>query len=74
MKAVRLSRTDAGRKMARFYSMTVQPTLFGQFVLVREWGRLGQAGRVREDVFHNPDAATHALQRLHAAKARRGYR
>ncbi|MCP4781752.1 MAG: WGR domain-containing protein [Hyphomicrobium sp.] len=30
--------------MARFYAMSVQPNLFGQWSLLREWGRIGSAG------------------------------
>ncbi len=29
----------------RFYALSVQPTLFGDWVLVREWGRIGAGGR-----------------------------
>lgn len=28
--------------MARFYAFTIQPTLFGEWALVREWGRIGR--------------------------------
>ncbi|WP_453968278.1 WGR domain-containing protein [Bradyrhizobium ottawaense] len=37
--------------MARFYVLTIEPTLFGDTALVREWGRLGQRGRRRTDLF-----------------------
>jgi len=30
--------------MARFYKIDVQPTLFGEWAAVREWGRFGRAG------------------------------
>ena len=33
--------------MARFYKIDVQPTLFGEWAAVREWGRIGRAGTVR---------------------------
>ncbi|WP_461324638.1 WGR domain-containing protein [Bradyrhizobium diazoefficiens] len=29
--------------MARFYVLTIEPTLFGDTALVREWGRLATA-------------------------------
>ena len=32
--------------MARFYTMALQPTLFGDWALLREWGRIGSAGRL----------------------------
>ena len=41
-----LHRIDPDRNMARFYSMSVQPNLFGEWTLLREWGRIGKAGRL----------------------------
>ncbi|WP_433996279.1 WGR domain-containing protein [Bradyrhizobium jicamae] len=45
-----LERCDPARNMARFYVLTIEPTLFGDTALVREWGRLGQRGRRRLDL------------------------
>ena len=42
-----MERTDAERRMARSYAVTVTPTLFGEWSVLREWGRIGQAGTVR---------------------------
>ncbi len=39
-----LTKTDPARNMARFYSLDIQPTPFGEWALVREWGRIGGAG------------------------------
>ena len=36
-----LRRIDPDRNMARFYTMSVQPNLFGEWLLLREWGRIG---------------------------------
>ena len=36
-----LERRNAGRNMARFYVLAIEPTLFGEMALVREWGRIG---------------------------------
>ncbi|WP_346658164.1 WGR domain-containing protein [Bradyrhizobium sp. 138] len=33
---------DPARNMARFYVLTIEPPLFGDTALLREWGRLGQ--------------------------------
>ncbi|MFC4842444.1 MULTISPECIES: WGR domain-containing protein [Bradyrhizobium] len=46
-----LERRDPARNMARFYVLTIEPTLFGDTALVREWGRLGGRGRRRLDLF-----------------------
>jgi predicted DNA-binding WGR domain protein len=54
--------------------MQMQPTLFGGVTLVREWGRIGQAGTCRHDHHDTAEAARLALDTLMAAKRRRGYR
>lgn len=43
MSKVCLQRVE-GPNMRRFYTMQVQPNLFGGFAVVREWGRIGQSG------------------------------
>ena len=43
-----LYRIDHDRNMARFYSMQVQRTLFGECTLLREWGRIGNGGQQRQ--------------------------
>jgi WGR domain len=48
MSAVTLHRIDAARRMSRFYRLDVQPDLFGQWCFMREWGRIGQGGQMRE--------------------------
>jgi predicted DNA-binding WGR domain protein len=52
----------------------IQRDLFGGADLIREWGRIGMAGRVRVD--HHPDEgrAVDALAELMAVKRKRGYR
>jgi predicted DNA-binding WGR domain protein len=44
MQYLVLERRDPARNMARFYVLTIEPTLFGDTALVREWGRLGGCG------------------------------
>lgn len=36
-----LDRIMRERNMARFYELSVEPTLFGEVALVRRWGRIG---------------------------------
>lgn len=68
-----LRRVDSSRNMARFYRMQMQPTLFGEVTLIREWGRIGQAGTCRKDHYVTAETALAALDRLHRAKLSRGY-
>lgn len=68
-----LERRDPARNMARFYVLTIEPTLFGDTALVREWGRLGQRGRRRLDLFDGHVQAVEALESWLRRKTRRGY-
>lgn len=70
---VDLHRVDPSRNMARFYAAQVQPTLFGEWALVREWGRIGQAGTVKATPYPTLAEAEEALTRLRCQKVRRGY-
>ncbi len=47
MYSVTLYRIDPARNMRRFYRLDVQPDLFGQHCLMREWGRIGRGGQIR---------------------------
>lgn len=74
IRCVRLRRRDPVRNMDRFYTVLLRQTLFGDHVVTREWGRVGQAGSVREEWFPDLISASQALQRRAAAKQSRGYR
>ena len=49
LTTVVLERRDEGHGMKRFYVLPIEPALFGDTALVREWGRLGTLGRRRID-------------------------
>ena len=70
---IHLTRTDPARNMARFYAMTLQPTLFGEWVLLREWGRIGSAGRLVAGHFDSELEATLAMAEHLNAKLSKGY-
>jgi len=69
-----LERHDPARNMARFYTVKLSPTLFGEWALVREWGRIGSPGTVREEWFPSGIEAEGALSRALKQKQSRGYR
>ena len=68
-----LRRFDAARNMARFYAMAVQPTLFGQWAVVRRWGRINTDGSRAETWFEELPDAIACAQTHTTAKLRRGY-
>ncbi|MGN6097090.1 MAG: WGR domain-containing protein [Bosea sp. (in: a-proteobacteria)] len=69
-----LDRTDPRQNMARFYVLSLEPTLFGDTALVREWGRWGQSGRRRLDLYPDVAEAVEALEDWLVRKTKRGYR
>ncbi|HQU69642.1 MAG TPA: WGR domain-containing protein [Albidovulum sp.] len=70
---VRLTRHDPDRNMARFYALTLEPTLFGEVALLRTWGRIGTRGQVRMETFAEANAAGATREKLERLKRRRGY-
>ena len=69
-----LERREPAVDMARFYVLSIEETLFGDTALVREWGRIGTAGRRRMDLFERRAQASEALELWLGRKVRRGYR
>jgi predicted DNA-binding WGR domain protein len=73
MSAVILHRIDQARNMHRFYRLDVQPDLFGEWCLVREWGRIGSGGQTRSVPFPTSREAQAALNKQRRVKEQRGY-
>ncbi|RWR27672.1 WGR domain-containing protein [Sinirhodobacter populi] len=73
-RSFHLLRIDTGCNMHRFYTASIQPTLFGGVSVIRNWGRIGSSGRMRIDTFDEADQANNALDKLIRTKRRRGYR
>ena len=71
---IHLRRIDPAQNMRRFYSLSVQPTLFGGASLIRDWGRIGTRGQTMMETFDTADNADLAFDRLQRSKRRRGYR
>ncbi|NVO28945.1 WGR domain-containing protein [Donghicola sp. C2-DW-16] len=70
---LRLTRCNPQRNMARFYEVSVRPTLFGEVSLIRNWGRIGTGGRLRTETFATLEEALSALRDLEQRKRRKGY-
>ena len=70
---IHLEKHDPDRNVARYYRMSVHPNLFGEWTLQREWGRIGQGGRIRLDLFRSEAEAELALSVLEGVKQRRAY-
>ena len=72
---VQLRRVDPAQNMRRFYSLSIQPTLFGGASLIRDWGRIGTRGQtmIMMETFDTADDADLAFDRQERRKRRRGY-
>jgi predicted DNA-binding WGR domain protein len=68
-----LTKIDAARNLHRFYMVQLSQDLFGEWSLVREWGRIGSPGRVRSDTFSNESHAREAERRSLRLRERHGY-
>jgi len=73
MRSVILYRVDPHRNMFRYYCLDVQPDLFGNECLVREWGRIGHGGQIRAIPYSTITEARKALEKHRAAKEKKGY-
>lgn len=73
IETVHLRRVDTEQNMRRFYKISVQPGLFGDVALVREWGRIGTRGQAMEEWFADEAAAQDAGDKIATQKQRRGY-
>lgn len=69
-----IRRIDAERNMARYYTLSIQPTLFGDVSVVRNWGRIGTRGREKVQLFCKHDEAVTSFQQIARQKLRKGYR
>ncbi|MGV1793632.1 WGR domain-containing protein [Rhizobium sp. A37_96] len=69
-----VERTDPTKNMARYYAMSIEPTLFGQACLVRRWGRIGAGGQRLVHYFEREEEAVDLFLALLKQKRSRGYR
>ncbi len=69
-----MQRVDPTKNMSRFYALDIERNLFGEWSLVRRWGRIGSRGREVIQSFVRHDEAVRAAENWCEKKIRRGYR
>ncbi|MES5047115.1 WGR domain-containing protein [Rhizobium nepotum] len=69
-----VERVDATKNMARYYSMEITATLFGEPCLIRTWGRIGKRGQSMNHHFSREEEAVDLFLKLVRQKHARGYR
>ena len=68
-----VERSDASKNMARYYAMSIEPSLFGDVCLLRKWGRIGSNGQMMVHHFGREDEAVRLFLDLLRQKRKRGY-
>ena len=71
---VYIERTDKAENKARFYAMSIEPTLFGDASLLRRWGRIGSTGQQKIHCFENERQAVELFLSIVRQKRSRGYK
>ena len=66
-------RIDRTKNMARYYALSLQPTLFGETAVVRTWGRIGRRGGEKSEAFATEREAVSHFLHLARKKRQRGY-
>ncbi len=70
-----VERTEPSKNMARYYAMSIEPTLFGDACLIRRWGRIGSTGGHQMiHYFDREEDAVELFLALLCKKRSRGYR
>ena len=69
-----LERREPDLNMARYYVLSIEPSLFGDPTLVREWGRIGHDSRRIIEIHASHHEAALSLGAWLKRKLRRGYR
>jgi len=62
-----------GDKAPRFYHLHLQEDLIDGWMLIREWGYQGAAGRLRKEHYPDRETAEAALVKARDEQIRRGY-
>jgi predicted DNA-binding WGR domain protein len=73
VQLVVMERVDRTTDAMRFSVLSIEPTLFKEWSLVREWGRIGAAERRRIELYETERAARVELETWLSRKRRRGY-
>jgi len=73
MSGIYLEYHDATQNKHRFYQLWVLPSVFEDWILVKEWGRVGSPGTVRKEWFATEMEALVAQRRWTAKKMKKGY-
>ena len=64
---------DSLRNKQRFYAIHITQTIFGEWAVIKEWGRIGSPGTVREEWFDEESQAISKANSIVKRRVQRGY-
>jgi predicted DNA-binding WGR domain protein len=64
---------DSLRNKQRFYAIHVTKTIFGEWAVIKEWGRIGSPGTVREEWFDEESQAISKVDSIVKLRVKHGY-
>ncbi|KXO73010.1 WGR domain-containing protein [Brucella anthropi] len=70
---IHFRKIDPRNNMRRFYTLSVQPNLFGEWCVMRAWGRIGTLGQSVQQTLLDEASANALLRKLVAVRRKRGY-
>ena len=68
-----LQQIPVGPEPPKYIQLTLQPDLFGGWVLLRETGLIGGRSQLRREQFFDPDQATAAFEKARDTQLQRGF-
>ncbi|WP_425347730.1 WGR domain-containing protein [Spartinivicinus poritis] len=68
-----LKLSDPETNTHKFYTLLIQKDLFGNWALLRQWGRIGTKGTIKVDTFDCYEKAHSALESIKKEKLCKGY-
>jgi predicted DNA-binding WGR domain protein len=69
-----IERVDPAQNMARYYALSIEPTLFGEASVLRRWGRVGSRGQQKLHLFADERSAVDLFLTIVRQKRARGYK
>ncbi len=70
---IMLYKIDPARNLFRYYSLSIQPNLFGSWSLIKGWGRISCLGRMQVELCEDLEDVAKVFERKFAEKVKRGY-
>lgn len=72
--SVILYKIDSAKNLYRFYSLYIQQDLFGNYCLIRAWGRIGISRQQKIIAFTTLEAAEKEMQKQQRIRTKKGYK